>query len=71
MSDSDFTYMVNSISSEMIPLIEKHYGCDRTSAIDMLYRSVIYTKLMDPETGLYYQSTLYVFELFKEEFSKI
>ena len=68
MSDNDYTYLINSTSSELIPLIEGEFCCDRLTAIDKLFNSSIYEKLLNPETGLYYQSTFYIFELLKEEF---
>lgn len=37
-------------------------------AMDMVYNSNTYTKLLNTKSGLYYQSPLYVYDLFKEEF---
>ena len=37
-------------------------------ALDKLYKSTTFAKIEDPQTGLYYQGAVYVFDFFKEEF---
>lgn len=70
MGKDDFTYLVNCITSELIPLIMQDFGCARDVALDKLYHTSTYSKLLNPRTGLYYQSTLYVYELLLEELEK-
>jgi hypothetical protein len=38
-------------------------------AINKLYTSNTFSKIEDEKTGLYYQSAVYVFDIFKEEFA--
>ena len=38
-----------------------------TEAMDMVYNSQLYEKILDVGTGLYYQSAGYNFELLKKE----
>jgi hypothetical protein len=38
-----------------------------TEALDTLYGSETYTKLCNPDTGLYFQSTQYIYTILKEE----
>ena len=40
------------------------------SALNKLYKSNTFAKIEDPQTGLYYQGAVYVFDFLKEEFSK-
>lgn len=67
MGKDDITYLVNCITSELIPIIMKEKNCTREAALEMLYHTDTYSKLLNPQTGLYYQSTLYVYELLAEE----
>ena len=39
-------------------------------AIDRLYQSNTFAKIEDPQTGLYYQGAVYVFEYLKEEINR-
>lgn len=56
-----------TIIPEIVERIEKEYGINEREALDVFYRSIIAEALNDPETGLYGQSALYIFSLFKEE----
>ena len=39
--------------------------------MDALYKSRTFSKVEDPRTGLYYQSSVYVFQYLKEEMDKV
>lgn len=47
-------------------LIEKH-GMDVEDALNTLYNSDTYAALKSPETGLYAQSSLYVYDYLNNE----
>lgn len=49
-------------------MIMEEYHLTYRDAIDKLYKSRTFSKVEDPETGLYYQSPVYVFDMLKEEF---
>lgn len=53
---------------ELVSYIMEEYNVEYDKAIDMLYNSQIFEKLLDSETGLYFQSSSYIFELFKYEY---
>ena len=42
-------------------------GRDIRRALDELYASATFTKLNDPECGLYYQGAVYIFQYLKSE----
>ena len=42
-------------------------GVSVLEALDIVYHSQLYDKLMDTETGLYYQSPAYCYEYLKHE----
>ena len=61
MSESDFKYMTESISTDLIVMLMDDFGMDMKSAFDSLYNSETYAKLTDASTGLYFQSSGYVY----------
>lgn len=53
---------------ELVSYIMEEYNAEYAKAIDMLYNSQTFEKLLDSETGLYFQSSRYIYELFKYEY---
>ena len=51
----------------IIALIVEHYNVSEDTALKMFYESHIGACYCDDESGLYGQSALYVFSLFREE----
>jgi len=51
----------------IIRLITEHYGVNDDMAFSMFYESHIGACFSDDESGLYGQSALYIFSLFREE----
>ena len=52
---------------EIVKLIASHYHVSEKEALDQFYSSATGASFGDDETGLYGQSALYLFGLFKEE----
>ena len=52
---------------EIVKLICENYQCSEMKAVDMFYTSATGANFADDETGLYGQSTLYIYGLFDEE----
>ena len=67
MTDTDFNYMKEALATDLAELLAKDFGMTITEALDALYSSETYTKLCNPNTGLYFQSTLYVYSFLKNE----
>lgn len=67
MSESDFKYMTESISTDLIVMLMEDFDMSMKSAFDSLYNSVTYAKLTDASTGLYFQSSGYVYSYLKRE----
>lgn len=55
--------MIDDVTSYLIEDTELSI----VEALDIVYHSQLYDKLMDLETGLYYQSPAYCYELLKHE----
>jgi hypothetical protein len=56
-----------AIIPELIRLIMENYSVSEEKALDMFYTSATAASLADDETGLYGQSPLYIFSIFKDE----
>lgn len=67
MIDTDFNYMKEALATDLAELLAKDFDMTITEALDALYSSETYTKLCNPNTGLYFQSTLYVYSFLKNE----
>ena len=65
MIEVDFNYMKEALATDLAELIAKDFDMTVTEAIDTLFGSETYTKLCDPKTGLYFQSTQYVYSFLK------
>ena len=65
MSDSD--YFIENIAKDIILLLMEDFNMDMKTALHTLYTSDTYTKLQDTKTGLYFQSTRYVYDFLKNE----
>ncbi len=61
------TFMIEEISKEIILLLIDEHGMDIAGAFRTLYTSDTYAKLINPVTGLYSQSTAYVYEYLENE----
>jgi hypothetical protein len=59
--------MVECITTELIMQYMEEYHSTIEIAMDKIYNSNTYTKLIDLRTGLYLQSPLYVYDIFKDE----
>ena len=57
-----------TIIPEIVRLISAEYNISEKEALDKFYTSATGARYADDETGLYGQSALYVFGLFREEF---
>ena len=64
---NDEQFLIDSITTELITLVMEDYHCDMGTAMDKVYDSETYAKLIDVRTGLYYQSPLYVYDFLKTE----
>ena len=65
MSDSD--YLIENIAKDIVLLLMEDFNMDMKTALHTLYNSDTYTKLQDTKTGLYFQSTRYVYDFLKNE----
>lgn len=67
MNKIDFKYMIESMTTDLAELLSDKLRLNISDSLDILYNSDTYAKLNNPETGLYYQSPLYVFSYLESE----
>lgn len=67
MTDSDFKYLTEAMSADLAEYISKDFSMNIGDSLDALFNSDTYALLSDARTGLYFQSSLYVYYLLKKE----
>lgn len=60
-------FLLMSLVDKMVYLVMNEYKMSMSQALDLVYTSDTYSKIEDLETGLYYQSAAYNFNLLKHE----
>lgn len=65
-------YLIRAtIIPKVVEMIEVHYHLSEQEALRAFYKSATGASLADDETGLFGQSPLYIFGLYKEEQTEI
>lgn len=59
-----------TILPEILKMISEYLNITENEAMDIFYTSAIGSSFADDETGLYGQSPLYIYGLFKEEYEE-
>ena len=67
VSHIEFQNMKEEIVKDMISRLMEEQGLPMQEAFDRVYNSNVFQKLNDPDTGLYFQSSGYVYSFLKEE----
>lgn len=60
-------YLVEGIAKDIIAYLMQDNGYDLPTALRELYNSETFAKLSDESTGLYIESSAYVYEVLKDE----
>lgn len=66
MSD-ETRFLIDALVERLILLVMEEYELSVTEALSLVYNSQLYEKIVDVETGLYYQSALYNYNLLRRE----
>ena len=67
LSAGQIGILVNARIKDMAMWLMEDFKYSLEEALDCVYNSELFEKLQDLETGLYYQSSGYNYELLKEE----
>lgn len=60
-------FLIELMIDDMAKYLIEDMNISILEALDIVYNSQVYDKLMDLETGLYYQSPAYCYEYLKHE----
>lgn len=61
------TFMIEELVKELALRLMDERGLSMKQALDMVYNSDTYGKVLDLKTGLYSQSTAYVYSILETE----
>ena len=65
--EREFEFQVEGLAADVIQLLVTEDGISIEQAMDTLYQSRTFRALERPETGLYYTSPVYIYDLIKSE----
>ena len=67
--NKDAQFLIECLTEDLIAILMDTYGVSLDEAADQLYNSRTYSLLENEDSGLYYQSAVYVFDMLQEELS--
>ena len=65
--NKDIQFLIECLSEDLIAMLMETYGVSLDEAADKLYNSHTYSLLENEQAGLYYQGSVYVFDMLQEE----
>lgn len=63
----DFEYQIECTTRDLADKLVGDFSMTVPQALRVVYNSETYEKLVNPKTGLYFQSPLYVYDFLKNE----
>lgn len=70
MNKIDFEFMTNCLTRDVLDILVEERDMSLLAAFDTLYNSDTYEKLMNPASGLYFQSPRYVLSYLDKELTQ-
>jgi antitoxin component of RelBE/YafQ-DinJ toxin-antitoxin module len=67
MNDAQVTFMIEELVKEIALRLMDERGLTMKQALDTVYNSETYSKVLDIRTGLFSQSTAYVYSILETE----
>ena len=67
MNDKKIRYLTEGITKVIVSYLMEDEGLSMTEAIALFYNSETFIRLSDSATGLYVESSAYVYEMLKME----
>ena len=64
------TFMIETLTRGLITRLMEERSLTMREAMDVVYNSKTYTALNNLDTGLYFQSPAYVYDVLEEELKK-
>ena len=60
-------FLINAAIDQMTVFLMEDYHLELPAALELVYNSQLYEKIINLDTGLYFQSAAYNYELLKHE----
>ena len=67
---SDFEYMNECTARDVITMLVEKRKLTIADAMDLFYNSATFNNLNNPETGLYFQSPVYIYDILEKELTQ-
>ena len=67
MTKAQITFMIEELTKDLVKNLMEEQNISMQKALEIVYTSETFDKLSDPNTGLYFQSTPYVYEYLTKE----
>lgn len=67
MNDNRAQYLIEGIAKDIVAYLMEDEGLAMAEAIALFHNSETFAKLSDSKTGLYIESSAYVYEILKTE----
>lgn len=64
---TDFEYQIECTTRDLADKLVGDFSMTVPQALRVVYNSETYEKLINPKTGLYFQSPIYVYDFLKNE----
>ena len=61
----DFEYQIECTTRDLADKLAENFSMTVSQDLRVVYNSETYEKLLNPKTGLYFQSPLYVYDFLK------
>ena len=64
---SEQTILLEGATSDLVECVAHHEGLTMSEAMDLVYGSNLYKKMENPQTGLYREGPIYLYDMLCEE----
>ncbi len=65
--NNEIKFLIDTLTKNLVLRVIKDFGLSVKEGLDAVYNSQIYDKILDLDTGLYYQSAGYNYQLLHKE----
>lgn len=70
LTENQIQFMQEELSVEIIQILMNEWNYSMVEAMSIYYNSDTFERLSNPNTGLFYQSTGYVYDFLKKELTE-
>lgn len=65
--NNEIKFLIDTLTKNLVLRVMKDFGLTVKESLDAVYNSQLYDKILDLDTGLYYQSAGYNYQLLRKE----